>query len=62
MSYANQLPDLAAQQREELSSIERERARNAHKKHGTMCRDVRQAMFDEFIERVRYGHAVGQNR
>lgn len=53
MSYAEQLPIIAAQHREKLSNIERERARNAHKKHGTMCRDVRQAMFDEFIERVR---------
>ena len=57
MSYADQLPIIAAQHREELSNIERERARNAHKKHGTMCRDVRQAMLDEFIERVRYGNA-----
>lgn len=57
MSYADQLPIIAAQHREELSNIERERARNAHKKHGTMCEEARHAMWLEFAKRVRYGNA-----
>jgi hypothetical protein len=55
VSYADTLPLLAEQERQELRAIERERARNAFKMHNTMCRDVRQAMLDEYFERVRLG-------
>lgn len=57
MSYADQLPILAAQHREELRTIERERARSAHKMHGLMCEENRHAMWLEFAKRVRYGNA-----
>lgn len=62
MSYADQLPIIAAQHREELSNIERERARNAHKMHGLMCEENRHAMWLEFANHVRIGNVVSPQR
>lgn len=62
MSYADQLPEIKAQYREEMRAIDWAKARNAHKMHGIMCAEVRKAMLEDFYDRVRYGHAAGQNR
>jgi hypothetical protein len=62
VSYADQLPIIAAQHREEMRAIERERARNAYKMHNTMCEEARHAMWLEFANRVRIGNVVSPQR
>lgn len=62
MSYADTLPIMAAQHREELRAIERERARTAHKMHGLMCAEVRKAMLEDFYDRVRCIHVPVQTQ
>lgn len=60
MSYADTLPLLAEQERQELRAIERERKRM--RAQFVMCDESRKTMLEDFYTRVRLGHAAGQNR
>ena len=62
MSYANTLPKVKEDYREEMRTIERERARNAYKMHNTMCEEARHAMWLGFANRVRLGNVVSPQR
>lgn len=53
MSYADQLPVIAAQYRAELSAIERERMASRFKSHGIACEENRRIMWSTFAERIR---------
>lgn len=52
MTYAQQLPIIAAQHRLEMQAAERERAASRHRAHGVACAENRRIMLTEFIQRI----------